>query len=267
MQPPCGIVRRVHIGASCTPIATEHLLDLFIGRQIAPSRASFDNLTPLFHLADESRDLLLLVRRPAQHAAENCFYVILFRISDSNISAVFASTRHHDLRQRRTDEPDPARHHTSRDRHHSIRRDPACAGRRPIRRHVHQHAHGHHPSRKQQHSPSRRNQHVRNVIHPIIAGPRACACHHSLPVTLRLRFECRLPHPTQTSLVISAVQLKILPRPLLAGNAVLVSALPNLTCRRLVSVPVVSSFPRNVNGPRGSVGGNANHGCARNCRS
>jgi hypothetical protein len=66
-------VRRVHIGASCPPIATEHLFDFFIGRQIAPSRACFDDLpflfadvivrTPLFHLADEPRDLLLVVRR------------------------------------------------------------------------------------------------------------------------------------------------------------------------------------------------------------
>jgi hypothetical protein len=78
--------RRVHIGASCTPIATEHLFDFFIGRQIAPSRACFDDLpflfadvvvrAPLFHLADESRDLLLLVRRPAQHSVENFLKLI-----------------------------------------------------------------------------------------------------------------------------------------------------------------------------------------------
>jgi hypothetical protein len=60
-------VRRVHSGASCTPIATEHLFDLLISRQIAPSRACFDDRpflfadvvvrAPLFHLADETRDL------------------------------------------------------------------------------------------------------------------------------------------------------------------------------------------------------------------
>src|SRR6202795_1399122 len=94
-------VRLVHIGASCPPIATEHPFDFFIGRQIAPSRTCFDDLpflfadvvvrAPLFHLADESRDPLLVVRRPAQHAAENCFYVILFHISDFNISPVFCT--------------------------------------------------------------------------------------------------------------------------------------------------------------------------------
>jgi hypothetical protein len=77
------------------------LFDLFIGRQIAPSRARFDDLpflfadvvvrAPLFHLADEPRDLLLVVRRPRQYAAENCFYVILFHISDSNISPAFCT--------------------------------------------------------------------------------------------------------------------------------------------------------------------------------
>jgi hypothetical protein len=41
-------VRRVHIRASCPPIAREHLLNLFVGRQIAPSRACFDDLPFLF---------------------------------------------------------------------------------------------------------------------------------------------------------------------------------------------------------------------------
>jgi hypothetical protein len=41
-------VRRVRIGASCPPVATEHLFDLFIGRQIAPRSARLDDLPFLF---------------------------------------------------------------------------------------------------------------------------------------------------------------------------------------------------------------------------
>src|SRR5208282_1845333 len=78
--------RRVRIGASCASIATEHLLHLFIGRQVSPRRARFDDLpffisdlivcAPLFNLADDHRQLLLVGRRPTQHAIENLFHLI-----------------------------------------------------------------------------------------------------------------------------------------------------------------------------------------------
>ena len=38
---------RAHIGASCAPIASEHLFDIFITRQITPPRARFDSF-PFF---------------------------------------------------------------------------------------------------------------------------------------------------------------------------------------------------------------------------
>jgi hypothetical protein len=55
-------------------------------------------------------------------------------------------SRHDDLRQRRADEPDPARHHTSCNLHHRLRRH------RPIRPHIHQHKIRDRPSSEQQHS-------------------------------------------------------------------------------------------------------------------
>jgi len=67
--------RRVHIGASRTPIATEDLFDLFVAHQIASRGPRFDNFplligdvvirTPLFQ-AHETGDLLLVIGRPTQ---------------------------------------------------------------------------------------------------------------------------------------------------------------------------------------------------------
>jgi hypothetical protein len=92
-------VRRVHTGASCPPIAREHPLDFFVRCKIAPSRACFDDLpflfadvvvsAPLFHFADETRDLLLFLRRPAQHPVEDFFDLISGHIGHSTISAIF----------------------------------------------------------------------------------------------------------------------------------------------------------------------------------
>src|SRR5713226_3270871 len=78
--------RRVHTEASCASVATEHLLHLFIGRQVSPGGTLFDNLplfigdsvaqAPLLDLAHEPRNLLLIVGRPTQHAIEDFFDLI-----------------------------------------------------------------------------------------------------------------------------------------------------------------------------------------------
>jgi len=63
------------------------LLDFFIGRQVSPSGTLFDELpllfsdiviicTAPFNLADELRNLFLVVRRPSQHAIEHLFDLI-----------------------------------------------------------------------------------------------------------------------------------------------------------------------------------------------
>src|SRR6266566_9005298 len=74
---------RVHIEASCASIAAEHLLDLLIGRQLSSDRTLFDDLPffigdvvapePLLDLSRETRDLLLIVRRPGQHPIQHLF--------------------------------------------------------------------------------------------------------------------------------------------------------------------------------------------------
>ncbi len=78
--------RRVRIGASCASIATEYLLHLFIGSQVSSRGAFLNNFpffvadlivsAPHFNLADNSRQLLLIGRRPIHHAIENLFHLI-----------------------------------------------------------------------------------------------------------------------------------------------------------------------------------------------
>jgi hypothetical protein len=78
--------RRVRTEASCTPIAVEQFLDIFIGRQVSTSRPLFDDL-PLFfgktvfraqpfYFPDQAGDLLLVSRRPAQYPIKNLAYLI-----------------------------------------------------------------------------------------------------------------------------------------------------------------------------------------------
>jgi hypothetical protein len=78
--------RRVHIGASRTPIATEGLFDLFVAREIASRGPRFDNFhsssvmsssaPPLFQLAHETGDLLLVIGRPTQDPVEDPLYLV-----------------------------------------------------------------------------------------------------------------------------------------------------------------------------------------------
>src|SRR6266704_3054124 len=75
--------RRVHIEASYAAIATEYLLHLLIGRQVSSDRTLFDDLPffigdvvapePLLDLSRETRDLLLIVRRPGEHPIQHLF--------------------------------------------------------------------------------------------------------------------------------------------------------------------------------------------------
>lgn len=79
--------RRVRTGASCAAVTAEYGLNLFVTRQVAPGGAFFDHspfffgdviaVALLLELAGEARNLLLIGRRPSQHAIEN-FLNLLF---------------------------------------------------------------------------------------------------------------------------------------------------------------------------------------------